>query len=113
MGRGGTLGQGQGLSCSGTAQQGWLSLGDLFISLTHLGASFAVGNSFRQFLVLPLLLTMVGTCHHLPALFSAQPPWWGRLRGQPTAGWGPPAFPARREPTWSRDLVEIHGKSLV
>lgn len=45
---------------------------DLFVSFIHLGALFAVGNSFRQFLLLLLMLTMVGTCLLL-AFISAQP----------------------------------------
>lgn len=66
---------------------------DLVISFVHLSALFAVGNSFRQFLLLLLMLTMVGTCLLL-ALLSAHPRLWGRLCVQSTTILEPLAFPA-------------------
>lgn len=45
-------------------------VGELFISFVHLCALSAVGNSFRQFLLLLLMLTMVGTCLLLALFFS-------------------------------------------
>lgn len=65
-----------------------------FVSLIHLGALFAVGNSFRQFLLLLLMLTMVGTCLLLDFI-SAQPRSRGRLCVQPSTCSGPLAFAVR------------------
>ena len=84
----------------GWCTQGCILVCELLISFIHLDALSAVGNSFRQFLLLPLMLTMVGTCLLL-ALFSAQPQLWGRLCGQPTTTSGPLAFPAWSERMWS------------
>lgn len=79
-------------SGSGWCTQDCVLVCDLFVSFIHLGALFAVGNSFRQFLLLLLMLTMVGTCLLL-ACISAQPRSRGRLCVQPTTRSGPLAFP--------------------